>query len=773
MVRFGKYILMMLLMVSCIQEETFEDDTLLEEVTVGVNLEIIGEDMPTRAVVDPVIGEATTVQDVIKNFWILQYDGVGDDARLIGEPQYYPEMTTSVKLVKSTGMNRIVVLANTFDPLMTFRKESDFADLKKQWKAVSDPENFLPSSGEDRYLMFNGSVETIVSTGTVISCPLKRNVARVVIKLINSSSNVTIESWQIRNVPSVSYIYTDYDLPAVFPVLNDFVLKDYPTYTPPTPLGPKTTQSSVAAEMEYVVYLPVNRRGTDNSIASEKEKNAYAPNAATCLQVNASYDGGVPIQYTFYLGANLTTDFNILPNHSYSYDFNITAKGDASADTRVKELGLVDFTGTERANCYVINPAQIPGIRRAFKVPVDRVDKFWGNEGYENNDNYMLKDSREWEVKPIAWNLVDSDGNKVNIDDAIVFTKRTGKGKADHFEFTVAPKTVGNVIVALYRAGNDKTVCWSWHLWITDYTPDEAYTKTPQHGVYSYGLTNGNGVVHRYEGSIWTGDGEYARRFIMDRNLGAWGTGYPNGGNGDGALFYQFGRKDPIFGKNATNFNLFGQYSFEEMDQELAMAYSVQNPLTFISTKSRVAWTKVPTYNPEPFDPTVLWQDVHTKTSEEKSLFDPCPPGYCVPKSGTWSDFRPQNYISFKDGQVTSVTEVSNPTTNVAQYGDMKRGFPPFLSSSSDPGCYYWPYNSKVPDEPVYYPACGVIQNNNITNHYGPGSHVYMISSNPYSINSPWLMMANDTGTQKSVGGNTGLGRAHAATVRCVTVRDV
>lgn len=761
MVRYLRFLLFVLLIVSCVKEETWENDVLNEAVDVCVRLEVTGEGGDTKAVVDPQV-ENADLRDIIKNLWVLQYDGTGDDARLIGEPQYFSNMDiflspvaengfgSRVKLVRSSGMNRIVFMANTFNPLMSFPKDSDLGDLKKRWTIVEDTESFLASSGSDKYLMFNGSVEVSVTDEATISCRLKRNVAKVSIRLINSSSNVTINSWQIRNIPSISYYFTDYDLPAGFPSVSDFSAVDYPTCVPESPLLPQGQAASAPYE-EYTIYLPVNRRGVDNRVTSEKQKNYFAPASATYLQVNASYDNGLPIQYTFYLGENLTTDFNILPNHLYTYDFNITAPGDADTDTRVKELGLVDFTQTELANCYILNPAQTEGVRRKFMIPVARVDEFWGGNGYENNPNYTLGTSKNWTVRIITTNFVN--------DGKLEITKASGTGKNDHFEVTVAPNTVGNAIVALYAGGEQ--ACWSWHLWITNYSPDEAYSKVPQDGVYSYSVTSG--VVHRYKGGLW--GNEYAKRFIMDRNLGAWDAGKLDG-KYHGAMYYQYGRKDPFFHSGSEGYENYDTRSSADIegansDPAAPVMIAVNNPLTFISSDSWGAWTTGNKYNPASMDNTILWMDPYTSSKytsspREKSLFDPCPPGYCVPKSGTWSDFK--------------LNTETSPTTNINGGASPDRGFKPF-----DQGFMYWPYpeggaTDVLPDHPVYYPAAGVRQPNSTPTWYGLGNNIYMSTASMSSAIQVYTLHATTASVRAA---RTDMGKNHGITVRCVTSRDV
>lgn len=769
---------MMFLAVSCMKEDIREPYVVSEEVKVALEMSVAGELPRTKEIIDPDITDATVVQDVIKNFWILQYDGTADGSLLVGEPEYYPDMDKflnpeseggdggKVRLVRSAGnnKNRIVILANTFDPLMTFPKDSDFGDLKKQGRYVNDAEGHLSSSGGDKYIQFNGTTEVSVNESSQIRCYLKRNVARISITIRNSSEDVTVNSWQIRSVPSVSYYFNDYALPETFPALVDFKAIDYPVHTPATPLAPGSGDAE-----PYVVYVPVNKRGTDARVASEQKKNEYAMTGATFLQVNASYGEGVPIQYTFYLGENMTTDFNILPNKAYSYVFDISAQGSSSTDSRVKELGLVDFTKTEVANCYVLNPAQTAGVRREFRIPVSRVDEFWGGNGYENVPNYTLGSSKSWEVKIISANF-DNSGNKVRLE------KSTGTGSQDYFSVTVAPdlvddRTVGSVIVALY-VGDDQA-CWSWHLWVTDYAPEEAFLKTPEKTTYSYAVPGG--AVHRYSGSLWTSDtGKYRNSFMMDRYLGAFDS-FSYTGKGTGSMYYQFGRKDPFFGLDSYTFGKkWVLQSYEGIrdgapgDPEASVKYAIHNPLTFITTSERVAWTVGTKYNPSTFDGNIKWQDPYTSLQyvssaggsaqlREKSIFDPCPAGYKVPDSDIWGDFRRQTD--------------ARPTTNVSVGSEMKRGFP--LFSSVNKGMYYWPYSEtggvmdKAPEYAVYYPALGVIQQNG-TSTYNPGRDVYVAAADPYRIDKPYYPHANDAGT---LGKNTGLGRSHASPVRCITIQ--
>lgn len=704
------------------------------------------------------------VNDVVKNFWIAQYNGVTDAAMLVGEAKYFvmddfmkPSdqggNNEQIKLVASEGENLLVIIANTFDGSMDFPQGSTLADLKKKLRTIEDDTSIFSYDDTDKYLVMSGAVKGQVLEGKSFTCALQRNVAKVSIRVVNSSSDVTIKSWQLRSVPSISYYYTDYVLPEIYPAVGEFIGVDYPLIIPETSL-------SKGDYFDYISYVPVNKWGYQMNVTNQEYKNEYAPKGATYFEINAVSNDGQPLVYKFYLGKNMTTDFNILPNTSYSFTFYINSAGDAEYDSRVEYPALINFANAndETANCYVINPAEINGVIRRFRIPVKRVDEFWGGRGYENAPANTLSTDKEWVVELIACNFDNSD-NKLS------FTKNEGRGsynpvsdELQYFEVMVKPDTEGNAVVALRKKGEGNPILWSWHLWITQYSPDQAYENDPVDGVYAYPVTGG--VVHRYEGSIW--HGEYARRFIMDRNLGSPSVSFLNAGNG--AIYYQFGRKDPMFANfTSTDFSRIHSPS----DPTATIAFSIANPLVFINhsdAEGRKAWTEGNKYNPEIFDGSIAWQDPNTSTklypstTVGKSIFDPCPPGYCIPKSGTWEDFRRNDY--------------DRPTTNISEQTELQRGFKSFSSVN---GCLYWPYpltgNEDVlpSEEVVFYPLTGYKEGSGVSSQ---STYLYSLSSTPLDYMTCVGMTVSYTPALMNMSSNYALGRNLALPVRCITSRD-
>lgn len=746
MMKLFRYICAALIATSCVLPEDMHEEYSGADETVEVTLSLGLEAYAGTEGGEPI----TKAGPQIKNLWIVQYDGEDDEAVVVGVPQYLEDVEDEIRLnlVASAGNSFLFFLANTSDETMSFPVGSTIADLKKRSVTVTDSESLLASDGD---MVFVGLWTGVVEEGRDIICNLIRNIAKATVKIV-PAEGITIQSWQIRSVPSMSYYYTNFSSEDEFPSLTGVSVIDYPL------------QSWTALPVE--IYLPVNQRGVLSGITSQAYKNYYAPEGATYLFVNAVCDGS-PVEYSFYLGENFTTDFNISPNHSYSFTINISDVGDPRNDTRVAYPELVDYSdsGDEIANCYIINPGETANVR--YRIPVKRVDEFWGGKnGYEDVPEYTLGIENPWQVEILTTNFDNTESN-------LVLTKFTGTGcynvetsDMEYFELAVKPGTVGSAIVAIRRTdvGDDAPILWSWHLWITDYVPDEAYRKAPLQGQYAYRVTGG--FVHRYEGDLWNGG--YARRFIMDRNLGAMGNRhFPESGYGDGSLYFQFGRKDPMFGTKSYGYVNSRFPSADAADVHGvpgSIVYSIQNPLTYLTTPGWEAWSSDNKYNPDKYDGSIIWMDPKTSTRQyktmaiEKSIFDPCPPGYCVPDAGTWSDFRPQSD--------------TRPTTNAGTSNGIKsREFPDFDSQIR--GAYYWPYPADGladvirQEELVYYPTLGIRQPGGSSSNVGS---VYVLSANTSGKNSVRSM----TITSETVSTPRGeIGMSMAQPVRCVTVRDV
>lgn len=147
----------------------------------------------------------------------------------------------------------------------------------------------------------------------------------------------------------------------------------------------------------------------------------------------------------------------------------------------------------------------------------------------------------------------------------------------------------GNALIAIKDAVG--TVLWSWHIWVCkDFDPEKTASL----------YANNAGVM-------------------MDRNLGALSA--TPGDNLSIGLLYQWGRKDPFMGSSSlTNTALAAATpAFPTPNATTTtIEYTIEHPSEFIAFQS--------------FDWLNSTNDNRWK--EEKTIYDPCPPGWKVPQGG-------------------------------------------------------------------------------------------------------------------------------------------
>ena len=205
-----------------------------------------------------------------------------------------------------------------------------------------------------------------------------------------------------------------------------------------------------------------------------------------------------------------------------------------------------------------------------------------------------------------------------------------------HSKFKVTIKNngkKGNALVALHVGPNgDKNdpIAWSWHIWVTDYDPDNGGT--------TYSHNNGEKT---YE--------------FMDRSLGAITTSMTDVGSM--GLMYQWGRKDPfsantLFGDNPSFRDLYdiNNTPLTEVDelQTGSSGTGIQHvevtELKNLSNSILYPWKYyyAKRDDTDTSDNRSDWftsdesgtntdNDLWGGVSNKKSVFDPCPKGWKVP----------------------------------------------------------------------------------------------------------------------------------------------
>ena len=432
----------------------------------------------------------------------------------------------------------------------------------------------------------------------------------------------------------------------------------------------------------YVAYIPENARGSYDGITDNKDKRPFkcdpsisekdeaSDKCFTYIRVVLSYvtsDNMLNrVTYRIYLGGNSTGDMNLLRKTQYNVATSLT--GIDSNDTRisVKDMGPAGEVMTENANCYMIDMSDALSVNgKLVTIPLKQVNDGWDYiKSFESSQSSTaatvksLLESGEWEIQT-EWKTWEGSSN--------VTGTKSADFSASNLKATLtipADVTNGNnaVVKLVPKSDNTKTY-WSWHLWFTNYKPDEA------------DASKRNGQIHQYISTAFT-TGIYKDKFMMDRNLGATiiqtdASAFSQPSKTSEAikyygLYYQFGRKDPFIGSGdgTGNFATIRDASGSPLNDVTkptappfktvsggssasCLATAVMHPSTFYTTNSE-NWTK---------EENGLW----FKTSDgKKTPFDPCPPGWRVPKGGTtatdnpWAGFRTGSSSATDNGNYSS-----------------------------------------------------------------------------------------------------------------------
>ena len=750
----------------------------------------------TKAVDDP----ADSASTKIRNLNILQFNGTSEDSRIIGEVRYLTDTAdptdeehymnlNQIRMAESEGaLHTVVFLANVFTKVPQVKTLKDMKDYlyfieneADLFGYEGDGEDF--PEGTTYYQRLSGVAVSEITNGTNLTAALRRSMAKLNIRITNTGKdNLVIDSLQICNVSQktwflTNYTYFDttgqqpYKTKELFP--GGFVDSYDPEY--PARMNydsrPWPAENEGKGNASFTFYVPANQRGIcdddDKHLPSEKNRCPHT-DGATYVRIYGRYgeNQDIHIVYTYYLGENLRNDFNLCPNKSYTYNFVIDGRGNSTVDDRVDDMNTVDFEVD--ANCYILNPPLSHTRSYTFNA-IHRPNIFWGDRyGLRNiYPNYKIGHTNQWKAR-ILW----SDFEMTKEEREAFLTRSSGDGSgiymsdSQRIKVTVpAGMKSGNVIIGLYLPDEENSIkswnniIWSWHLWITDYRPDDIVGHAPVHKTidengnatvkYIYEVTEGE--VHRYDGSSWQDpEGRYYNGYVMDRNLGA--RDAKNMSIQYAGLKYQFGRKDPISSGKIYTYDSDGvvtmtnHIAINSNDARLDglngshVPYFVNHPLEYIKDGD-YHWTSNDIFNPTEFNKSILWLDPYYRhktiseegedTNEDKSIFDPCPPGWCLPESMMNDMPAEKNHwlVGFKGD--TKGYNTTDETVNM-QYDATSYGMGPghtyfprgFLTSKDDP------------DAPrIFFPEQS-------------GGVAYYYSANPHSIyGSKPAMLANAKGS--------------------------
>ena len=385
------------------------------------------------------------------------------------------------------------------------------------------------------------------------------------------------------------------------------------------------------AKGSYSCWIPANVRGSNpNSTSQTYRIKSNAPTGSSYVRFIAAKEGApkYKLDYRIYIGGKTVQDFDLYENTDYSYQLNFTHSSYPTNDRRVT---IVDPSPASQDNSNLVNTANCfmvpPGSAFCFNpykytmkgVPAENtVLQDWCSSTKIQSVRVLWQTLENGDVGDPVLGTVNSSTDHTNIVD---LTDGTDFGKARIY-CRVAPNTTGGSGLIAAYSGADGTgeILWSWHIWVTDYSPDQTKDETV--------LEPANKRMLKFGTNIYP---------MMDRNLGAI-AGYIDKAPDEeidrskaNGFHYQWGRKDPFYDTSKTTINSDGTgISAADKGTALNIDESVKNPTVFFQQQSG----KSGTWHGGSAAITNLW-DPNTKT-----VFDPCPAGWRVPAKVAWEAYK-------------------------------------------------------------------------------------------------------------------------------------
>lgn len=645
---------------------------------------------------------------------LLIYNGTGNNATLeyveeILDPTKFP-LTRFIPTPAEGVSYRAIMLGNVLAEQLgdAAIPGAQLEDLNDYAYEINSGYNDPAANANITNFTWSSYPLDYTSETSTLGFTLNPNVAKVKVSITDNSTKSNIVKVQVKNVPNkvrfaqnalskggnfvdgtVEMTYIDYNIEELDLSDKKGKLQTLYWYLPHNQAGTGNRNTNPIDAPDNATWVEFDGMRTSDFLYSDYK----------------IYPGEDEAGVTSY---NNLKNFNIKADYQYRLNVNITDKGVTfNTTTKINEtaagVAVEKVKLPYNSNCYMIHPL---GSRTAsgtlYELPINRINEYWGATYGVNDASMQIGDNTEWEAYVIwqdipqrAIYFADKDGN-VNKTSTVY----SGTGmtpiyfKLVNQNATSATQTYGNVLIGV-RNKSTQTTLWSWHLWITDYNPDVAspysvaknniQTQTASKMCKLYSIetlidlqdAKAIGNVQHYKqihsyywGVNWSSDeiwdnGIYADKWIMDRNLGSqtaanYNATPPSLGYG---MYYQYGRKDPFpfsaykvngstnkstpaDGRKIYNINGTQTYwNFKPVSTGVSIKESVQNPAVFYghTTTQTGDWCNQSTTN--------LWNHPKSIAEGQKSVFDPCPPGWCLPVFDAFEflTFNP-SYSGFSSG---------------------------------------------------------------------------------------------------------------------------
>lgn len=763
---------MVIVCASC-QSDKIENEQ-IEKCPAVVQLKVTGQEQAN-------IATRSINEDVIHDLHILIYDSKGE---LIGQ-QYAISNTVTVNTHNATNCT-IYAIANTGKPDLFNSYDIHSETVPKElvysistWNELTN-NTYLPMTGS------MNNVNIVAGAQSLSGMVVNRMAAKITLDIkAKNNSGIIITDYTIHNIPLKSnYIGKPLSTEDKKDDTNTIAGADAVNALVPADWADSEKVTVNAASTTHTFYMFENRRGVVPSIKEQQDKVlSNAPVRATYVDINGR-TGSVTANWKVFLGGNAINNFNIKRNCTYKY--NITLNDIITADTRVNIdfTNVIDLSASSTSNCYLA-----PNTCTWYKIRAD----IRGNGAATSAEISPTGSALPAKalISPVSAELVWETGEAKGIIQSLSLITEDGGKK--YIRFKTGHLEEGNAVIAAKDiAGN---IIWSWHIWKTHFglekMPTQNYRTNPRTmnpSLYKNGLSP----------RLLT---------MMDRNLGA-ADNTPSNTEAVAktfGLFYQFGRKDPfpsakdkqgnvcVYDKLGTELDGIiklrnANYQIKNIDipnKEVvaqSINYAICHPLTFILCGTPDGTSSNWIYGADIAGTTAwnasykLWGgDLNNGASSlmldtkftGKTIYDPCPAGWCMPPQDTWTNFTTTN-----TGEVSPILDYN--TKNESYYNteaeDRKNWGVDVGGFNSAPVFGRRFYIDGTSGETAFYPATGYRYGGSGASFDGLllnfGYYCCLWSSSPANGNLPYahyLYAYNE-----AVDPVASVMRAYAFPVRCV-----
>lgn len=386
-----------------------------------------------------------------------------------------------------------------------------------------------------------------------------------------------------------------------------------------------------------------------------------------------------------------------------------------------------------------------PGINAPMVM-----SSFVGADGNAITSPYILQDaglslSGEYDAC-VVWEDVMPGYGIVSPESVKIVNSPSGAGlSCPYICFYIAPEDIkpGNVVLALRDKGNGNKILWSWHIWLimtdsVDVQTSNVVFRPTSTTTASLSLMNVNlgwAPPISYE-PLTTTQRTNQLRFVQDtpgtasRTMSVTQQAYAGAayeGKEWNGTFYQWGRKDPFLsGRGYSS----GEENYNKCGSSPS-GYTITSGVSYVP-QSRHSGTIENLYSTFSLNPTVMyrnddlvdalnaWDADNTQFATDspvlKTIYDPCPPGFSVPRFRAFTGFT-------VDG--------TNATSSSEIYGD----YIDMNLSTGYPCGWMFTATANQSNKTIFFPISGMrIYNGNITS---TGERGYYWTSARYDKTNP------------------------------------